>query len=266
MAILSISVRYEKNNNLLFSSFELSSIHLYGLKTTDKSGTAMPKETYEFYIRAAQQEIEKFLNIKIFKTIIEEKIDFYQNEYRHWGYMPVMYPVVKPFELTGYLGSIKQVTYPKEWLSTRKTNDGYTYYRRMFIVPTQSTDPLQATSVSVLYHGVLPYTNLMGFVSVPNYWDTIYCTGFDEVPYDILNWIGMVAALPILMILGDIIYGMPGMSSMSLSIDGLSQTFNSTASATYSAFSARIKEYLAAGKEIERKLKYYYKGIVCSSM
>jgi hypothetical protein len=251
---------------MVLSASELSSIYLYGVKIADKSGISLSPETYDFYIKSAQQEIEKYLNIKIMPQIIDEKMDFYQDEYRRFGYIAATYPVVKPFKLEGFLGTIKQIKYPKEWISSRKTSDGYTFYRRIFIVPTQSADPLQMGGETMLYSGVLPYTNMLGYNTIPNYWSIAYCTGYDDLPYDLIDIIGKMASIPLLLIAGDIPYGVPGLSSMSLSVDGLSQTLNTTASATHNLYSARVLQYKKDIDDTMKKIKAFYKGIVCTSI
>ena len=64
--------------------------------------------------------------------------------------------------------------------------------------------------------------------------------------------ISMLAATQALIVGGNLVVG-AGIASESLSIDGLSQTINTTASAENSAYSATIKEY-------ERKLYGKHKG------
>ncbi len=63
----------------------------------------------------------------------------------------------------------------------------------------------------------------------------------DDVPDDLREVIGKNAAVNLLNIIGDGL--MSGFSSSSLSMDGLSESFSSTQSATSAYFGARIKEY-----------------------
>jgi len=266
MPTLSCTIKYDKNTGMVLSPAELASIYLYGVKIQDKSGTALSKETYEFYIKAAQQEIEKYLNIKLLPTVIEENFDFYRDEFRRWGMIQVTYPCVKPYELYGYLGTIKQIGFPKEWITGRRTSDGYTYFRRVFIVPTQSADPLAVRGETLLYSGVIPYTNMMGFGTIPSYWAVKYLTGLHDLHYDLVDIVGSLASIPILAIAGDIPFGVPGLSSQSLSLDNVSSSISTTASAMYSLYSARIKELKDKIKTSLDRLRAIYKGIVCSSM
>lgn len=71
-----------------------------------------------------------------------------------------------------------------------------------------------------------------------------YDAGFensDEVPKDLRQIIAKKAAISLLNIIGDGL--MSGFSSSSLSMDGVSESFSSTQSATSAYFGARIKEY-----------------------
>jgi hypothetical protein len=101
---------------------------------------------------------------------------------------------------------------------------------------------------------------------VPNYWTLTYITGFHNIPKDILEAIGKQAAISVFTILGDIVVG-AGIASKSQSIDGLSQSISTTASAMYNAFSARIGQY---EKDLEKtlipRLKARYVGITLMSM
>ena len=103
----------------------------------------------------------------------------------------------------------RQITYPREWISSRQTNDGYSFWRRIFIVATQSADPLQVGGTTMLYSGILPYTAISSFNQIPNYWSIAYVTGtgIKEIPYDIYNLVGMMAAMPILSTAGDFPFG-----------------------------------------------------------
>lgn len=77
-----------------------------------------------------------------------------------------------------------------------------------------------------------------------------------DIPEDLRGVIGMTAAISLLNIVGDGLIA--GFSSASLSMDGLSQSFSSTQSATSAYFGARIKVYEGMIKNyfINNKLKF----------
>ena len=80
-----------------------------------------------------------------------------------------------------------------------------------------------------------------------------YIAGYesaDDVPDDLREIIAKHCAVSLLNIIGDGLIS--GFSSSSLSMDGLSESFSSTQSATSAYFGARIKVY---EDEIERYIK-----------
>lgn len=91
-----------------------------------------------------------------------------------------------------------------------------------------------------------------------------YTAGYetsDEIPKDLRQMIGKVAAISLLNVIGDGL--MSGFSSSSLSMDGISESFSSTQSATSAYFGARIAVYQ---KEVENyitqnKYKFGYMPI-----
>jgi hypothetical protein len=80
-----------------------------------------------------------------------------------------------------------------------------------------------------------------------------YTVGFadsSKIPADLRDVIGKSTACRLLNIIGDGLIA--GFSNMSLSMDGISESFGTTASATNAMYGARINQYL---KEIETWLK-----------
>ena len=97
---------------------------------------------------------------------------------------------------------------------------------------------------------------------LPQLYELTYTAGFEtgQVPTDILDLIGMFAAIGPFHIFGDLIAG-AGIATVSLSMDGLSQNIGTTSSATNSGYGARVGNYLKEIKEQVPHLRKYYKGI-----
>ena len=113
-----------------------------------------------------------------------------------------------------------------------------------------------------------PNNGYFGSSNLPDVWRFEYTVGFEDgkIPVLINQAISYLAAIQALIIGGNLVLG-AGISSSSLSIDGLSQSINTTQSAENSAYSATVHEYsdkLFGGNERERgilkNLKDYYKG------
>ena len=260
MPTLTLQIKYRKNDDAIMSSSELQKLYFYGITIQDRSGKELEPSVWRHFVIAAQNEVEKYLGIKLKKQIVSETLDFYNDEWRSWGYLPTTYQVVKPFQLAGFLGTVKQLEYPKDWLNARKAGDGETFYRRIFIVPVQSGD-VSVAGASILYSGVLPSLGLNGWNVIPNYWTCVYCTGFNKIPGDLLDLVGKLAAIGIFNIAGDIALGQSALANYSLSIDGLSQSVGTTNSATNAAFGARIINYQKEIKESLEHLRGYYRGL-----
>lgn len=258
MPTLTLEVTYKINKELVISPTDLQAFYLSGLLS--KVNTTLPDEAYEHLIMAAQKEVEKTLGIKLQRQIIDESFDFYLDDFRHFSFIPTTYPVVEAFTLNGYLAQVKQIEYPTVWLSSRKTSDGETYYRQIFLVPAQNA-VVQVGGVSMAYSGVMSSVGVMSFKNIPNYWNLVYCTGFEKIPQDIIGVIGKLAAVGVLSQLGNLVLGVPGASSTSLSIDGLSQS-----TSVSNPFREQIKGYLQDIENSMKRLTTYYRGITLVSM
>lgn len=260
---LVFTTKFKKNDGLVISPDELLEKYFYGIKIADSTGATLSPKIIKQFIEAAQSEVEKWLNIKMVRQIIREDKDFQRNDWYAWGYIRTTYPVVEAMSLDGYIGETKQISYPKEWLSSRKTSDGELYSRHLYLVPSTNSP----VSHQVVYTGITPHLSLTSAPQVPNYWKLEYVTGFCKIPADLSNFIGMLAAINIFHIMGDIILGTPGIASQSIGIDGLSQSY----SANSSGYGGRIKGYLemmngsnGQGGLTER-IYNYYKGFTVSS-
>ena len=216
---------------------------------------------------AAQSQIEKYLTIKIPKQAYEESKTYYRNEFQSTGCLQTTYPVKTPYKCDGYIGDLRQISYPKGWLTkSYGTNDVLKRFRLIYMVPNSQLADLNVNA-ALFGQFITPHLGVMQSGQIANYWRVGYITGFDyeDLPMDLLDIIGKLASIGLFNLLGDIVLG-AGIASMSLGIDGLSQSINTTSSAENSAYSARIIMYK---KEIEstlKQLKNTYKGITLVSI
>lgn len=252
MGQLTLSISYQVNTGDVFSPAEIYSLYLYGIDIQAANGTAFSDESMSFYIRSAQMEVENWFKVKFAKQLIDrETTSYYRDDY--WQQFPIIrtkYPVRKPLSLTGLLGNIEQITYPESWLRSTQTSSNQNK-RRISVVPTGSSS-VQVNS-DIILTGITSQIGMQRFENIPDYWDFQYITGFDldALPYDLFDIVGKMACFGPLGIAGDLILG-AGIASQSLSVDGLSQSISSTASATSSGYNARLIQYK---KEIEESVK-----------
>lgn len=89
-----------------------------------------------------------------------------------------------------------------------------------------------------------------------------YTSGYptsDYVPESLRDAVGMLAAIGLLEWIGDGL--LAGFSSSSISLDGLSESFSSTQSATSAYFGARILSYINLWKEWIKRNRYKHQNI-----
>lgn len=259
MANFKLKSSYKKNGELPFSVGDLKDRYFFGIAIKDPDGNLLSDESIEFYIKNAVKQLETDLDIKINLQVIEETKHFNWENYTNWTYVRASYPVNCVESLNGFVGQVRQVIFPPDWISINKSNDTDVRHRTVNIVPT--TNQSGQVTQSVVYAGIYPQLGYFGNRNIPNYWVLTYATGFRELPSDLAQVIGMKAAIPIFDLLGDLVIG-AGIASQSLGIDGLSQSVSTTSSAENSAYSARIKSYQATIKEMMPHLKKKYTGFV----
>lgn len=265
MTTIKYSIKYKKNEGLVMSPQELLTLYFYGISIQSKDGTQLSEDNIKFHIRTAQDEVEKFLEVRLNVKFIEQSMDYYRDDY--WNKFPILrtkLPVKKPLSLAGMLNGIEQIRYPGDWLNSKKDSEG-NYYKKIHMVPTGS---ISGSSGSVLLSGITAYYGMTAYNDIPNYFTVQYLTGFDlgHIPFDLIDLVGKYAAIKIFHIAGDIVLGQGGLTSISLGVDGLSQSISTAASSSGSAYGARIKAYLTDIDVYLKRLKSYYKGINFTSL
>jgi len=265
MPQITYSVKYRKNEGLVMSPEELLALYFYGITIQSRDGSELSPNTIKWEIKAAQQEVEKYLEIRLCQKFIEQSVDYYRDDY--WNKFPILrtkLPVKKPLSLIGLLNGIEQIRYPGDWLNIKKDSEG-NFTKKIHIIPTGS---ITGSSGSVLLSGITAYYGMTSYNDIPNYFTVQYITGFEQknMPLDVIDLIGKYAAIRLFYIAGDLILGGNGVSSVSLGIDGLSQSISTTKSASSSAYTARINAYLKDIETYTKNLKYYYKSINFTSL
>ena len=262
---MNLETSFKINTSLLITPQQLRDRYLWGVSVKDNSGNELPDSVYEFAIQSAQQELEDYLNLKLTRQVIEETRDYVYDDYKSWGYVRVSYPVCRAFWLKGMFGETEQISYPPEWLSTKRSNEvPEMNYRNVYLIPNVGGYTQQGNHAGVAFNGIFGANLLWRSKTwIPNYWRVRYVTGFSVVPADLLNFIGKLASIDILNTAGDLILG-AGIASYSLGIDGLSQSISSTSSATNAGYGAKIINYKDELKLLLPKLEAKYKGFSVS--
>jgi hypothetical protein len=262
MPSLRLKIQYNKNDGTLISPSELQEKYLFGIPVCTTDGRKIPSSTLLHQIKAAQKRIENLFSIKLNKQVIEENIDFIREEFNSWGFVKSMYPIAYIANLKGYINDVCQTDYPREWLSIKK-NESVAVYRNVYLIPNSGSEHGSTMSQnSVIYNGISPHLGWFGEKRIPNYWRLKYITGWDDdnLPEDLCDMISKYAAINVLAIIGDYLYGV-GLGSISVSLDGVSQTTPLTRSGKYGMFGNRIQLYMDDINNMMETLRYVYKGI-----
>ena len=249
---------FKVRKDLIFSPRELLDIYFHGINIPTDDRAKLSDRALLFYLESAQTWIENTLSVKLTPQEYEENVTFYSHEWRQWGRVGTTFQVREALAMEGFVGSLSQIEYPVEWLSVKRSDGGF-YTRAIFVVPVTNAS-VAFKSNDLVAAGVSPHRYLLNLGTIPNYWTVRYITGFEKIPSDLANVVGKYASINLFNILGDIVIG-AGIASQSLGFDGLSQSISTTSSAENSAYSARIKQYLAELKEEIPRLQGVYGGL-----
>lgn len=250
-------------NGITMSTAEFKDEFLWGIPLCNiVTGQALPDYVIAQKIKSAQKYIESMLDLKIFKQYVEEQKNFVRDEYMTWVYIKASWMVNTPFYVTGRVNTNNVLIYPNEWVTVRRKlikDDSFSH--NIYLVPTG-----QGSMVSFNFQ--LTINNLYAFFGsrvIPEYWFLQYLTGFEIIPYDVINLIGKQAALDLLPIIEMTVAGGGngftfGSASNSLGLDGMSQSISKANGGNI--FRHRIMQYQQEIKDQLVQLKMAYTGIV----
>lgn len=245
---------------------DLRYTYLWGTDFKATNGSTFTDEQIDFLIKSAVADIEKLLNIKIIKTRYrthpkerglvkgvdyDKEEDMYQFSWSRIAKYGVIRtrqrPICALHELKLLNRTIPSISLLPEVVVDKQK--GVIRYARRPVKPTDTT------------MGIMTATGMYGNATygMHIFYEIDYDAGFEsaaDVPDDLREIIAKQCAVSLLNIIGDGL--MSGFSSSSLSMDGISESFSSTQSATSAYFGARIKEYKDDIKEYikENKLKF----------
>jgi hypothetical protein len=232
---------------------DLKNIYLFGLDLTDDAGNPFPDIMFEHGIRWAIGSIERQLDILIRPTNKVERYDYHVRDYEMWMVIKLREAPIIDVNTVKVMwpSDTAVIEFPSDWVQVR-AEDGV-----VNIVPSSGT----LSQVLLTAGGSFLPLLATGRDFVPNILEVDYDAGFaeGEVPIEIRDAIGKLACFVPLNVAGDLIVG-AGIASKSLSIDGLSQSINTTSSATNAGYGARLVQYSKELKETIPMLRRYYKG------
>ena len=232
---------------------ELKARYFFGVNLTNDIGETLGDGVFQHYIIAAIRMLERWIDVPILPTRYAERHDYYRQDQASYSFFPLdYYPVISVEKFAvKYENTQSLVEYPTSWL--RVDNDA----GHVQLVPGSGN----LSEVLIGQSGNLFLsTYYLGRTFFPQLYELTYTAGFEEgkVPRDILEIIGMLAALGPFNIFGDLIAG-AGIANFSLSMDGLSQSIGTTSSATNAGYGSRILQYEKQIKAQVPRLRAFYK-------
>jgi hypothetical protein len=233
---------------------QLKQRYFHGIDITDDDGVPLPDSVFQFYILAAIRALEHEIDVPIIPTSFVEKHDYYREDYHAFNFLKMDYrPIISVEEFrVQYPSGQNVVIFPEEWLRIHRAEG------QIQVVPTAGT----LSEILVGQGGSFLPAIYNGLAYLPDLFELSYTAGFEDgkLPANIRDVIGKIASLGPFNLFGDLIVG-AGIATQSLSLDGLSQSIGSTASATNAGFGARILAYQREIKEVLPLLRKYYQGI-----
>ncbi|HSY76873.1 MAG TPA: hypothetical protein VK890_08455 [Bacteroidia bacterium] len=253
-------------NGQVMSTWDFRNDFLWGIPLCNPvTGQTLPNSVLLQKLLAAQRYVENMLDIKIFKQFIQETKHFVRDEYQSWGYVKASWWVNKPYYIIGTLNGQQVLQFPNEWVTVQnKLTKDYTFERNMYFVPNG-----QGTAVSFAYNFTI--NNLYAFYGsriIPEYWQLQYLTGFEIIPQDVVNLIGIYTAIQLLPVIEMTIVSGGGYTfgsaSNSLGLDGMSQSISKANGGNI--FEKRIKQYQEQFDREAKQLRSAYTGFVFDVM
>lgn len=218
----------------------------FGLPLTKSDGRAMPDTDIDIFINVATQEVERRLGIFLRPTkiicnpseedidydLVEPPYDYDLERYRAWGYLQLrQYPIISVERVRLVLPNNQTVVdFKHDWIKVNPMSG------QIRIVPYAGSPSIMtiagATGTS------FPLLTGQFARNFPHALWIDYTAGMESIPEDIKAVVAKLAAIDILGIAGDAI--LAGVASVSTSVDGLSESFSTTASATNATYGARV--------------------------
>ncbi len=240
--------------------------YLWGTDFKATNGTYFTDEQIKFFIVEATRYLERELNISIIKTKIksqaedrnlvkgtdydeeESLYDFSYRKIQRYGMIQTRHrPVIDVEKCTLINRGGSDIDLLKDSVIDRKK--GVIKFLKRPFMPSETA---KGISTAVSRFGSETFQPHL-FYAID------YTAGYktsDDVPEDLRQIIAKVAAISLLNVIGDGL--MSGFSSSSLSMDGISESFSSTQSATSAYFGARIAVYQKEVKEYIEDNRYRF--------
>ena len=148
-------------------------------------------------------------------------------------------------QLFGAVGNTRVCDINLEWVQISEA-DGFTQ-----LVPFNQ-------EVAFDYIGLIFVRGMSGNLELPNFWHYSALAGLRDVPYELQQYIGRLAAMPLLLEAQQAMK--TGLAGQSISRDSISESLSFTNSATYGMLSSSIEEHRRWIQENGPRIRSKYRG------
>jgi hypothetical protein len=265
-------VTLEEVNNYTLADFGFTvdavKANHFGIAVTDpRTGEHLPDAFYKSKLESAVATAEKMLDIVILPRMVREHHDFYRNDFESFMHIHTHHkPILQMENVRLEYGGGTIFNYPTKWWRVDKL------YGHLQMLPTlmMSSDGTNLNLAQV-YSGYpmiagIPHT--VGNNYAPQMFHVEYVAGMlppkrsgvtelHEMHPDLWNLVIKIALREVFQQWGRLIIG-AGIANMTISIDGVSQSIDTTQSAMYGGASAEIVQLDKDIEDLRKTLKSYY--------
>lgn len=233
------------------------------------TGKPYSDDFYNLMIERAVAQAEKTFDVAILPRLQVDRLDYHRNDFNAFAYMSATYrPILNVKDLLLYYNNQEIMHIPNEWVKvTNRTG-------QIQVSPSVLMQGLNTTINPTIYpivnspYGMTP-SPYQETEFAPQMLGVTYVTGMMPrsdrrgenrdymIQPDMLSYIAKLAAIEILEKWSRNIIG-AGIASYSVSVDGISTSLDTTASAENSAATAEVKQLQTDMKPIAEALKSFY--------
>lgn len=219
--------------------------YLWGMEILNSQGEPLPNTILENIIAAAQDRVERTLNIVIEPREFIEFHDYYACDYVNWVYIDLYHrPVIEVKKVELVFGDQSVVTIDPSWI---KVSEGK---GQMQLFPVWGKMGAMIITGSGIWLPIL----FRQWQYAPKLWRITYTAGFTEVPSSLKEIIAKEACITLAEMFIDLVVG-PSVGSQSIAVDGVSQ------STTLLAEHPRIKQYREDIARFYEEVSHSFRGI-----
>lgn len=237
--------------------------------TDSVTGEPYPDSFYDQMIERVVAQTEKIFDVAIIPRLQVDRLDYHRNDFNAFAFLQASYrPILHVEDVLMYYNNQDIMHVPNEWLKVTNRSG------QLQVSPSVLMQGLNTTINPTIYpilntpYGMTPSPyeqaeyapQMLGITYVAGMMPREGRVGINRdymIQPDMLSYIAKLAAAEIIEKWSRNIIG-AGIASYSVSMDGISTSLDTTASAENSAATAEVKQIMSDLTELEKGLKAFY--------